>query len=132
MEKILRKIILFIIIFFIFYFIINSFAYLDISNLCYIRISETFSRSNEETIRAAIKLLKRQDREAYQTLCSYVNEIFEKSCSNSEESGSCYIKGSKAIFLKYNSDTSDSAIKQRAEEIKKYANYSKNFWNSLK
>jgi hypothetical protein len=124
----------------LFYYIINLFAYFDLPNLCYIGLDKDILSGNKETMRQAISLLKRKNREDYKNLCRYVDTISEKYCfafdPRVENEGQdpwrpgCYVKGSKTIYLKPEKEKSDTIIKQRAEDIKKFMLMSKAYWEN--
>ena len=122
-------------------FFANYFNYFDPLNLCYISIDNYTSkppRGNRNTIRKAIKLLKQSDQETYQVLCKYVDTIQEGGCSKPDENGqfdrepapACYLRGSKTIFIWPDNSEYNSIVSKRAEMIKKYAYFSKNFWEN--
>jgi hypothetical protein len=122
---------------------VNVFAYLDPPDLCYIGITGDILGGNEETIRSALRLLKSGDPEAYHTTCRYVDRIIEMRCQGADPRGGeseenevgwdnpgCYVRGSKTIQLKPESGASGAIIEFRAATIKKYAEYSQNFWEN--
>lgn len=127
-------------VFLIFYFFLNFFNYFDPLNFCYIKIDSDFLRGNEKTIKKAIKLLKKENKIAYKTLCGYINTISEKNCFTSSQNISledwdkdgCYIKGSKIIYIKPEKDKGDTIINERKIIIKKYSEYSRDFWTNTK
>lgn len=139
-KKYFKKIAWLSFMFLAFYFFVNIFNYFDPLNFCYIKIDDDFLRGNESTIKKAIKLLKREDKAAYKTLCAYVDTISEHNCFTSSRNISledwnkngCYIKGSKVIYLKPEKRESAAIINQRKTSIKKYSEYSKDFWRSVK
>lgn len=115
---------------------INLFSYFDPLNFCYIKIDNDILRGNQDTIKKAIKLLKKENGESYKTLCRYVDIILEQNCvinmpGQKIDKEGCYIKGSKVIYLKPEKQKTDLIIKKRAEIIEKYSSYSKNFWVNL-
>lgn len=123
------------------YFTVNYLSYWDPLRLCYISIDGVALGGNSKTIQKAIKLLKKEDREGYRALCKWVDRINERSCMsadwmlNKDQPGSkasgCYIRGSRIIYVKPNESDSASVIRQRADSIKRYAQYSKEFWENL-
>jgi len=136
------------IIFFIFiamiigmaYYVVNFFSYFDPGSLCYIKTEKDILRGNEETIKQALRLIKLEDKEEYKMICAYVDVISEKDCVIADhhidpnkfeegwEKAGCYVKGSKTIYLKPNNNEGAATVKKRAEDIKKYAEFSKEFW----
>lgn len=135
-KKYFKKFIWIFSIFLMFYFFINIFNYFSPLNFCYIKIDGDFLRGNEKTIRKAIKLLKKENKQAYNTLCGYINTISEKNCYTTSqnisreerEKDGCYIKGSKVIYLKPEKGENNEVINKRKNAIKKYSEYSKDFW----
>ena len=130
-----------LLVLFIFYsFIVNIFSYFDPFSLCNIGIDNKTISGNQETIKKAIGLVKKQDKTAYKTLCKYVNTIKESTCLASDphlgsrpigvDNPGCYIRGSKIIFLRPDNRDNANVVESRAETITKYANLSKNFWES--
>jgi hypothetical protein len=123
-------------------FSINFFSYFNPLNLCYITINGDPINGNKATIFKAIKTIKAEDKEAYHSLCKYVERINEKYCMGADPRGGeqgyigwhelgCYIKGSEVIYLKPQRENSPAVLKQRVDTINKYTNYSKNFWENL-
>lgn len=139
-KKYLKKFAWIFFIFLAFYFFVNIFNYFDLLNFCYIKIDGDLLRGNESTIKKAIKLLKREDKTAYKTLCAYVDTISEHNCFASSRKFSlenwnkngCYIKGSKVIYLKPEKRENSAIINQRKISLKKYSEYSKDFWTNNK
>ena len=114
-------------------------GYFNPLNLCYIRIHSDLVSGNKSTIIKAIKLLKKEDHDAYKLTCKYVNRIYERTCigadwhldqslPGSDEPG-CYVKGSKSIYLKPDFNKNQAGIVLRKEAIKKYSQLSREFWN---
>lgn len=133
--------ILFFIVIFCIYFLINRSSYVNIPDFCKIQIKDDIVRGNKQTILQAIDLLKQEDRESYVTLCKYTNTIRESYCFTSINDDNtipysaelgCFIKGSKIINIIPEKQSSENIIKQRAESLKKYAKFSKDFWDNLK
>lgn len=130
----------FILLLFILNYLINTIAYFDVINPCYISINADALRGNKDTISKAIAQLKKQDEKGYKTLCRYVAAIHEQNCGNfdsrvSADNGShaspgCFIKGSKTIYVYPTEEDSERIVIQRMETIKKYAQYSKLFWET--
>lgn len=118
--------------------IVNQFSYVRLFPYCSISISADYLSGNRATIFAAIAHLKERDRDAYRTLCRYVDEIIEKYCVGSDwhienpprgyaEPG-CYVRGSQTILLRPEAGESVDIIRTRADALKKYAGMSKKFW----
>ena len=123
----------------VFIFTANLFSYFDPATFCYIGIDNDWAQGNQKTIQKAIRQLKAQDKVAYRTLCSSVDAIIEDYCMVIDASGGgvsqpdasgCYVKGSKIIYVRPTKDESLAMVSQRAATIKKYAEYSKNFWTA--
>lgn len=139
-KKTLKKFAWAFFIFLMFYFFVNIFNYFDPLNFCYIKIDSDLLRGNESTIKKAVKLLKKEDKIAYKTLCAYVDTISEHNCFASSRKISledwnkdgCYIKGSKVIYLKPEKRENSAIINQRKISLKKYSEYSKDFWGSIR
>ena len=64
----------------IIYFIFSLFYYIDPFSFCVIKMERDILRGNKETMRAAISLIKKEDKSAYKTLCEYTRAITEKNC----------------------------------------------------
>jgi hypothetical protein len=121
-------------------FFVNTISYFDAPRLCYIAIDNDILKGNQKTIREAIKLIKIDSEESYQTLCAYVDTIVEQECVNFDPRvtkknlpppSACYIKGSKVIYLPSESNESEAIIRERAEMIKKYSKQSQEFWEAI-
>src|SRR3989344_7909370 len=118
----------------------NLFSYFDPLTFCYIGLENDMLRGNQKTVRKAIGLLKKEDIQSYKTLCKNVDTIVEEYCRaadprvRGQEVGinepGCYIRGSKVIYLIPSKMESDYIINLRAETIKKYTYFSKNFWDN--
>ena len=130
-----------IVIFFaIFSFAANMFSYFDPLTFCYIGIENDFLRGNQKTVKEAIRLLKKEDIQSYKTLCKNVDTIVEDYCRAADprvrgqevgiDEPGCYIRGSKIIYLIPTKEDNKSVINQRAITIRKYAYFSKNFWEN--
>jgi len=129
-----------IIIFLLFltYIIFYSYNnYVDPFNLCVINIDQDTQGGNRKTIQAALGKLKNTDKSSYEDVCRHVSLISENFCPIYHTYGGswqynnqpgCYIKGSKIIYINPTKENTDSIIDQRAEAIKKYANFSKDYW----
>lgn len=99
-------------------------------------------RGNEETIKQALKLIKKGNKNDYKMICKYVNTISEKYCTVADwhinegevragyEEAGCYVRGSKTIYIQPTQEETDEVIKARAEDIIKYASFSKEFWQN--
>lgn len=123
------------------YFVINIFNYFDITNLCYIKTEGDLVRGNEKTIKQALKYLKKNKKNDYKMVCKYANVISEKYCILADDDidpellregwslPGCYVKGSKNIYLTPSQENDEEAIREKAEAIVKYSNFSKEFWN---
>ena len=122
------------------FFIINKVSYFDPLNFCYIKIQGDIVRGEESSIHKAISLIKKEDKKAYSNLCKYVDTINENFCivADWQISGpefaeglklpGCYARGSKTIYLYPTKEISDTTINKRKNDIIKYAEFSKNFW----
>jgi len=118
----------------------NLFSYFDPLTFCYIGIENDMLRGNQKTVRKAIGLLKKEDIQSYKTLCKNVDTIVEEYCRAADPRGrgqevgidepGCYIRGSKVIYLIPTKKDNQFVINQRSEMIKKYAFFSKNFWEN--
>lgn len=120
---------------------LNFSAHFDPVNLCRIKIESTSIKHNKKTIEQAVKLLKKQDLDAYTILCKNINTIGEKTCviadphveektylQGTQEPG-CYVKGSKTIYLNPRQLKTDD-LKKIAGHITKYSKFSKIFWQN--
>lgn len=131
-----------VVIFVVFSFLANVPSYFDPLNFCYIGIDNDILRGNQKTVKAAINQIKVEDPQAYKTLCENVDTIVEDYCraSDTRHGGTgdeiglsepgCFIRGSKIIYLIPSKMESDYVVNLRAETIKKYAYFSKNFWDN--
>ncbi len=109
-------------------------SHIDLFPVCFITIDRDITKGNRRTIKKAIAQIKITDPTDYAVLCTYVDGIKEKYCLLPEipvrqgnEPG-CYIRGSKVIVLKPESDETNAVIQQRKATILKYAQKSKDFW----
>lgn len=121
---------LFLLIFYQGFISINN--YIDIQNLCRIKIE---SRFTDKIIKDSISKLKDENSEDYKNLCQNINKIVEGYCLTDDphihsnqsgfaiEAGGCYIKGTKTVFL--NPSQYGGSNEQRLEMLIKGANYSK-------
>lgn len=90
----------------------------------------------------AISLLKKEDKKSYRDLCKYVDIVSEKYCFAYDDrvekldyevwQPGCYVMGSRTIYIKPESAESEEVIRKRSLEIKKYSQFSKEFWESKK
>jgi hypothetical protein len=119
--------------------LINDFSYLDIEGLCYIGVDEDILRGNDKTINQALSYIKKDSPSDYETVCKYVDSIIETYCIGSDphikelkgaDAPGCYIKGSKVIYIFPQEGDSEKIVEERAKNIIKYANYSRQFWES--
>lgn len=130
-------------IYFLAVYAVNIFSHLDPPRLCYISISGDLVSGNEDTIHDALRLLRREDPDGYKTVCRHVDRINEMYCQGADPRGGeseegevgwenpgCYIRGSRVIQVKPERNVSEDIIRARAETIKKYAEYSRDFWDS--
>lgn len=119
---------------------INKISYFDAPNLCYISISKDLLRGDSKTIIEALNLIKKEDEENYAMVCRYVNRISESFCIASDwhldpnwmsnaNGKSCYIKGSKTLYLFPHKETDSSVVQQRATAIVQLSKLSKDFWD---
>lgn len=123
------------------YVAINGFNYLDPINLCYVDIDGDVLRGNKRTVVEAIRRLKRESKDDYKTMCRYTHKISENFCLASDwhlnptwredyPGKSCFIRGSKTIYLYPRKEYSQEIVEERAAAIKKYSNFSKEFWQN--
>lgn len=132
-RKYLKYLGLIVLVFILSNFIVNAFSYFDMGNFCYIDIEGDILRGNEETVKKAIGLLKKEDYGGYKVLCKYVDTISENYCleghMNYSDKPGCYIRGSKVIYIKPEKNDTSFIVSERANTIKKYSILSKNFWD---
>lgn len=124
------------------YYVINIFSYFSPTSLCYISLNRDVLSGNKKTMHQAIALLKKEDKEVYRDLCKYVEVVSEKYCYVYDDrvekldyeawQPGCYVKGSKTIYIKPEAGDSEDIIRKRAEDIKKYLQFSKEFWGRRK
>lgn len=127
----------------LFWLAINfSINYVDVTSMCRIKLNGDMLRGNEETIKSALKYIKENKRSSYDDACKYIDNISERYCIDADyhldalatQAGwkrpGCYIRGSKTMYLKPESAKTDIVIKQRADEIIKDAQFSKNYWEA--
>ena len=132
------------IVLFMIYYMINMFSYFDPARWCYVKIEGDIVSGSETTIRKAILVLKKDDPAAYESLCHYVDRVSERNCIVADHKISkkefeegwhqlgCYVRGTKTIYLKPTRVETEDVIQERAWVIKKYTEYSKNFWDNYK
>jgi len=119
-------------------FVVSRFSYLDPVSFCYISVEKDILRGNRQTVFKAIKTIKASDKKAYKELCEYAGLIREGYCSTSSRDydtiniPGCYLRGSKTVYLKPVAEDSVAVTAERAEALKKFAGYSKDFWEGLK
>ena len=124
---------------------INAYAnYVDVTGFCRIKITGDLLRGNEDTIKVALRFIKKSDKKAYREVCQYVDVITERYCVDADyhldqpavqaswERAGCFIQGSKTIYLKPDSVVSEDLIKGRAKEIMKDALLSKKYWEGVR
>ena len=125
------------------YFVINALNYFDPVHACYIDVDRDILRGNRKTILEAIHKIKRESRQDYKIMCKYVDKISENFCIASDWhldpswrdnsiGKSCYIRGSKTIYLFPAEEYSQDVVSARAKAIKKYSNFSREFWEHKK
>lgn len=118
---------------------LNVFDYFDPMTLCYIRINRELVGGRRDTIKQAIRLLKKTDKPSYHTLCAHVSRIRERMCIGSDwhlenpprgfNAHGCYIRGTKTIYLKPRLDEGNAVVTQRMQTIRTYAQLSAEFEN---
>lgn len=125
------------------FMIVSSFSYVDLSNRCYIRLQQELVRGDRKSLEKAILLIREQSFTDYEMVCRNVDRIIESYCISSDphisstlvgynEPG-CFIKGSKAIYIRpEDNGLTQEVIEKRAQIIKKYANISKDYWDNYK
>ena len=111
----------------------NVSGYLDVFGACQIDIEGDILRGNEDTIRSALRLIKRTDRATYRRFCAAIETISERYCidadwhldqSRVEASArlpGCYLRGTDVIYLRPEQDTSETRIRERADTIRALA-----------
>ena len=119
------------------YLALNTFDYFDPMTLCYVRINKELVGGRRDTIKQAIRLLKKTDKPSYRTLCAYVSRIRERICIGSDwhienpprgiNANGCYIRGTKTIYLKPRPDEGDAVVAQRMQTIRIYSQLSAEF-----
>ena len=125
------------------YVAINGFNYFDPAHLCYVDIDGDVLRGNKRTIVEAIRKIKRESKDDYKTMCKYTHKISENFCLASDWhlnptwredylGKSCFIRGSKTIYIYPKKEYSQEIVGERAEAIVKYSNFSKEFWKNKK
>lgn len=136
-EGYIIPILLVLMIFSVFSFFYIKSHHVDILSFCHISVDKHFLRGNSETVIKAINKIKAEDKAAYKDVCKYVTLISENLCpidhtyagpwSYNNQPG-CYLKGSRIIYINPNKEDTDNIIEERAQAIKKYANFSKAYW----
>lgn len=121
---------------FLIYLLITS--YVDVFSFCAIKVEGDMVIGNRGAIIAAIKMLKKQNKKSYQTLCGYVERIIENDCLAVEPridsswkglyADGCYIRGSKTIYIKPEKNGDSQSVANRSRALMRYADYSKRFW----
>lgn len=118
-------------------FLYMQFNYLDLANLCLIKIDHDVLRGNRSTITKALRRLKDRDFSTYNDVCLYVRKIYEDTCYlgrenvpdlNRVRSPGCYIAGSKAIVVPPMKEDDLSSVAEQMGNIKTYAAFAKEFW----
>ncbi len=124
--------------------ILNSRSYIDISNLCMIRIKQNALTHEKATIKTALRKLKRTSMSDYSDVCKYVDTINLKKCVPGDgrvdpaynkirkEIKGCYVRGTHTIYLTPNNRTKSFTTDDRTEQIAKYSSFSKLFWEKNK
>lgn len=112
-------------------YIMNTFNYLDLLNSCSITINKDFLHGNRQTIQQALSYIKKTNPSSYNLICRNVQKISEDYCPITHTYGgpwqlidepSCFVKGTRIIYVKPSEDTSNNTILERAETIKHTAN----------
>lgn len=121
---------------------LNMLSYFDPLGRCYLGLSVDLLEGDRAGLRRAITTLKREDGAGYRLLCDSVSEIVERHCVNPmfvrpkahavPLAPGCYVRGSRAIYLKPDEGaTEPQALAHiRADALKKYAAFSRDFWAS--
>lgn len=117
------------------------YSHLDLPSGCTIGIQLEHPTGGREAIRQAIALIKAEDKGDYRTLCQYVDTINERrGCQVADNRGttevdpeqlwqqSCYVRGTKYVYLSSDLPDGDSGVRERAERLIKHAKQSKDFW----
>lgn len=113
--------------------------YIDFSNNCTIEVQKDIVSGNRQTIFDALKLIKEDHPEDYENICTQVDTIVETECILGDkktpkihylDTDGCYLKGTKTIFIRPVSGTSDTIVENRAELILKYGTLSGEYWQS--
>ena len=122
-------------------YLLNGITYLDPINFCLINLDEDISVGDKRTMHQAVDLVGKRYSSNYKTVCKYVNTISEQYCPIHQANGGdttyakstgCFIKGTKTVFISPSYKTSEDIITMRAYDIIKYANFSKDYWESKK
>ncbi len=117
-------------------------SYVDFLGWCRIAVEGDMISGNKGAVISAIKKLKKEKRESYNTMCEYVDRIIENDCLavepriNSSWSGlyadGCYIRGSKTIYIKPEKNGGEESVARRESALLRYAEFSKKFWDEQK
>ncbi len=119
-------------------FVFSGFSYVDLRELCFVKIKYDVLQGDRQSIIDAIKEIKKTDYILYKGLCKNVNTIYEKRCVLGKEdrpdiifidSDGCYIRGSKAILINPVGKNTYDIVEMRAEQIKKYSQMAIDYWN---
>ncbi|PIR43091.1 hypothetical protein COV24_04650 [candidate division WWE3 bacterium CG10_big_fil_rev_8_21_14_0_10_32_10] len=119
------------------FFIISKTSYIDLPNLCYIGVEGDLIKGDENSIRASLKYIKNNKPSEYKNVCKYVDSIIESYCISADgrvaplygyDQPGCYVKGSKVVYVIPQKQQYSTVVEDRAKNIIKYANYSKDFW----
>jgi hypothetical protein len=138
---------------------LRAFAWFDPLALCRIHIDVELLEGDRGPIRAAIALVRREDRLAYRALCRWVDRIQEErqcdagdpqadprlrgqsiialgaidpALARSRQAVGCYVRGSRVIVLRRlpEGQGGPEQVRERAEALKRLAGYSQAFWLS--
>lgn len=113
------------------------FGYMHPYPYCNIKIKKHLLRGDKQSIKEAMKMLRRNDVESYKTVCRFVDVIEEKRCYNADVHidkaafnkihEGCFIHGTHIIYLEPN-NYSEQSVLLRTEVIKALAEKSRDFW----
>lgn len=122
----------------IIYFVLTNLnSYIDIKHFCLIRIENSQTQGNRQSIMEAINLIKQSDPANYKTLCQNIDTIAEVNCQNAEPhlnpneaslatiEGGCFVKGSKTIYLTPVKSYSGALVKTRLETLKRNVQFTR-------
>jgi hypothetical protein len=136
---------------------LRAFAWFDPLGLCRIHIDVELLEGDRAPIRAAIDLVRREDRMAYRALCRWVDRIqeehhcdagdpqadprlrgqsgvsaaaLEPALRRAREAPGCYVRGSRIIVLRRPPEgaAGPALVRERADALKRLAGYSQAFW----